>query len=281
MAGCFRAWRETRTVAAGTAVRGRFVAGEARKSSAWDLLVAITSRDLRVKYHGTFLSYFWWIARPLTLGIVLYFALNRVLKLDVPNHAVFLLSALFPWFWFQSAMHSSTGVFIGNAGLLKKVSFPRIILPLSVVAGSTFEFLVTLPVLAIFVLINGINADWTWLIGIPVLVALQFALLAGLGIAAATINVFFRDLAPALDSVLTLLFYVSPIIYPLDQVPDKMKPVLLLNPMVPLIEAWRDLFLYGDLPSWDIWPSVVLTAVAIAAGLLILRAAERDLADAL
>ena len=250
-------------------------------SSTWDLLVAITVRDLRVKYHGTVFSYFWWIAKPLALGLVLYFALGRVLKLDVPHHAIFLLSALFPWFWFQSTVHAATSAFIANDGLIKKVYFPRLILPLAVVLGNTFEFVVTLPVLALLVVANGIAPSWTWLIGIPVLLAVQFVLLAGLGMLVASLNVFFRDTAPGLDAFLTLLFYVSPIIYPLDKVPAGIKPILLLNPLGSLIEAWRALFIDGDLPGLDLWPAVLFAAVAVVLGVTVLRRVDRNLADAL
>lgn len=264
-----------------TAMGGRLATPAHRASSFWDLLLAITIRDLRVKYHGTILSYLWWIARPLTLGLVLYFALGRVLKINVPHHGIFLLSALFPWFWFQGALSASTAAFITNNGLMKKVQFPHLILPLSVVLGATFEFIATLPVLIVLVIADGITPSWMWLPGIAILLVLQFLLLAGLGTLAAVINVFFRDLAPGLDSALTLLFYVSPIIYPLDKVPARVKPVLLINPLASLIDAWRGVFMDGALPGLDVWPAVAFTAIAIVAGLTVLRALGRDMVDAL
>ncbi len=267
----------TATVALG----GRSGARARGGGSAWDLLLAITVRDLRVKYHGTVLSYFWWLARPLTMGVILYFALDRVLKFNVPHPAVFLLSALFPWFWFQGALHASTQAFIANNGLVKKVRFPRIILPLSVVLGATVEFVATLPVLTLLVAVSAVEPSWTWLVGIPLLVALQLALLAGLGVFVAAANVFFRDLAPALDSAMTLLFYATPIIYPLSRVPDGMRQLLQVNPMTPLIEAWRGLFLDGEMPGPEIWPAAVFALIAIAVGLFVLDRADASLADAL
>lgn len=264
-----------------TAMPGRYVASEKPASSFWDLLLAITARDLRVRYHGTFLSYFWWIARPLVLGLVLYFALNKVLALDVENHAAFLLSALFPWFWFQGALFASTGAFVGNAGLLTKVRFPRIILPLSLSLGTAFEFVVTLPVLAVILLATGIHPDWTWVVGIPALIALQLALLCGLGILLATLNVYVRDVTPGINAMLLVLFYLTPILYPLDQVPDGYRQLLMLNPLTPLIEAWRALFMEGELPGADVWPAALFAALAMGAGLWVLRVTGRNMADAL
>ena len=262
-------------------MRSSFAASARSTSSAWDLLLAITLRDLRVKYHGTFLSYFWWIAKPLTLGLVMYFALGRVLKIDIPHHAVFLLASLFPWFWFSGSLGTATNSFVANNGLVKKVQFPRAIVPISVVLGSSFEFIAALPVLMIFVFASGIEPTWAWLVGIPLLFVVQFALLAGLGTLFATVNVFFRDLAPSLDAILTLLFYISPIIYPLSKVPENIRPFMKLNPMVSLLDGWRSVFVDGEFPGLDIWPAVLFAVVSVAVGGWVLNAIGKNMADAL
>jgi ABC-type polysaccharide/polyol phosphate export permease len=268
-------------VAASTAIRGNFAAGARSTSSAWDLLLALTIRDLRVKYHGTVLSYLWWLARPLALGLIMYFALGHVLQVSIPHYAIFLLAALFPWFWFQGALGAATGSFLGNSGLVKKVYFPRAILPLSAVLGQSFEFLATLPVLIVLIIANGIDPAWAWLAGVPLLFAIQICVLAGLGTMLACINVFFRDTSPGLDSFLTLLFYATPIIYPLAKVPSDVRPLMNLNPMVPLIEGWRTVFVDGEMPGLELWPAAVFAAVALALGALTLRYAGKNMADAL
>ncbi len=254
-------------------------------STGWDLLAAITARDMRVRYQGTLLSYVWWIARPLALGAVLYFALGQVLKVrlgvDAPHYSIFLLSALFPWFWFSAGILQSAGSFTANAGLLKKVQFPKPILPLSAIFYNTVQFLLTLPVLIVFVLLAGIDPSLTWLVGIPMLLALQLLLMIGLGTLLATLDVFFKDLGPLLEIVMLLMFYMSPIIYPLDSVPDSFRPILLANPVAPLLEGWRELFLDGTLSVFSLWPSIVLTAVTLALGLGAFRTGEKHFADVL
>ncbi len=232
-------------------------------------------------YQATFFSYLWWIARPLAMGFVLYFALSRVLRLDVPNYSVFLLSALFPWFWFSGSVQQAAGVMIANGGLLKKVRFARLILPLSVVFYNTVQFLCALPVLALFVIVAGIDADVAWVVGIPILLALQLLLLVGLSALVSSVSVFFRDLGPMLGVVLLLMFYVSPIIYPLDRVPEQFKPILLLNPVAPLLDGWRKLFLEGSIPGTELWPTMVFTAALLVLGLGVFRALEKYFADAL
>ncbi len=258
-----------------------FAAAARSATSAWNLLVAITARDLKVQYQGAFLSYLWWIARPLALGGVMYFALGRIVRLGIPNYPVFLLAALFPWFWFSTSIQQGSNAFVANGGLLKKVSFPRLILPLSAVFFNTVQFVLTLPVLALFVVVAGQGLHVTWLLGVPLLLALQLVLHIGLATFLATVNVFSRDLGPLLEVALRLLFYMSPIIYSMDLVPDRFRPILMLNPVAPLLDAWRQLFMDGTLPGTDLWPAIVLAGVALVAGLTTYRALQRYFADAI
>ncbi len=264
-----------------------FAAAVRSAASSWDLLVAITTRDLKVRYQGAILSYMWWIARPLALGGVMYFALGRVARLGIDNYPVFLLTALFPWFWFATSIQQGATSFAGNGGLLKKVNFPRIVLPLSAVFMNTIQFVLTLPVLMLFVFIAAQGSDQidgfhaTWLLGIPILLLLQLALQIGLCTFLASANVFSRDLAPLLEVVMRLLFYMSPIIYSMDLVPDQYRPILMLNPIAPLLDAWRQLFMGGTLPDSDIWPAVVFAGAALVLGLGLYRLTQRYFADAL
>lgn len=265
----------------------RFAAAVRSAISTWDLLVAITTRDLKVRYQGALLSYLWWIARPLALGGVMYFALGRIAKLGIDNYPVFLLSALFPWFWFATSIQQGATSFSGNGGLLKKVNFPRMVLPLSAVLINTVQFVLTLPVLMLFMVIaaqgseqiDGFHA--TWLLGIPILLVIQLALHIGLCTFLASANVFSRDLSPLLEVVMRLLFYMSPIIYSMEIVPDQYRPILMLNPIAPLLEAWRQLFMAGTLPDSDIWPAIVFAGVALVLGLGLYRMTQRYFADAL
>ncbi|MPZ22995.1 MAG: ABC transporter permease [Dehalococcoidia bacterium] len=254
-----------------------------RGGLAWtiDLLFLLTWRDLKVRYQGTILGFFWSVTKPLLLGLVLYFALSEVVRFDVPNYQLFLLAALFPWFWFQTCVMSAIGSFTGNGNLLKKVSFPRYVLPLSMIANHSVHFALSLPVLAAFSLIFADAPGWAWIIGIPLLSLIQVVLISGLSLLVATINVFFRDLEHLTEVAMTLLFYVTPIIYPLDLVPDRYQWILLINPMTCLIEGWRDVLVDNRLPGLELWPAVALSAVLLAAGAFMYRRLERHFADVL
>jgi ABC-type polysaccharide/polyol phosphate export permease len=255
--------------------------GTPSRASVWDLLIALTARELRVRFQGTVLGYLWWVARPLALAAVLYFAMGRVVQLDIDNYGVFLMAGIFPWFWFTSSVSQSAGAFVNHADLVKKVVFPRFILPLSTVLYNTVQYLLTVPILIIFVLASGGSAELTWLIGFPILFALQFVLIAWLSTFFASLHVYLRDVEPVLEIMVMLGFYLTPIIYPLEMVPERFKPFLLFNPLVPLVEAWRQLFLEGELPGLDLWPTILFLVPFMIFGPRLFRRAERHFADAL
>ena len=248
---------------------------------AWDLLFALTTRELILRYRGTVLGYVWWVARPLALGLLLWFAMRKVLAVDVPHYPLFIMTGLFPWFWFSSAVSESTSVLVAHGPLVKKVVFPRAILPLSSSVGNAAQFVLTLPVLLIFVLVGGVGAEPMWLVGIPFLVLLQFLLTVGIGMTLSALNVFFRDIAPLVEVTLTMLFYASAVIFPLDQVPGAMKPFLLANPLTSLMEGWRTVLLDGAFPGWEIWSAIGLAVLVTVVGVVIFRSLERHVADAL
>jgi lipopolysaccharide transport system permease protein len=248
---------------------------------AWDLLFAITTRDLILRYRGTLLGYVWWVARPLALGLLLWFALHRVLSLEVPHYPLFIMTGLFPWFWFASAISESSNVLVSYGPLVKRVVFPRAILPLSTALGNAAQFTFTLPVLFTFILLGGVSAKPMWLVGIPFLIILQFALTVGIGLVLSPLNVFFRDIAPLVDVALTTLFYSSAVIFPLSRVPADIRPILLINPLTGLMVGWRTVLLDGAFPGRDIWPAVALTVLVLALGIAIFRTLEKHLADGL
>jgi lipopolysaccharide transport system permease protein len=170
---------------------------------------------------------------------------------------------------------------VSNGALLKKVPFPRVVLPFATVLNAGFHFVLTMPVLIVLVVISGRVPSWEWLIGLPILAAVQLALTMGVLLLVSSIDVYFRDLEHLIEVVLNLLFYVTPIFYPLAIVPDEWQPVLQINPLTSLIEAWRDLLMNNTLPGLDLWPCLLSTAGALAVGALVFRRLEPGFADAI
>jgi lipopolysaccharide transport system permease protein len=249
----------------------------AQLARTWDLLLLLSVREVKLRYQGTVLGFLWTLAKPLLLALVFSFALSYVLQVKVAGnvpYVLFLLTALFPWTWFQSSIQFSAASFSNNAPLLKKVYFPRFVLPLSAVTSQLFHFVLSIPILAVFLVIAGYHPGPEWLLGVPLLIAIQLLMLAGTVLLVASFNVFLRDLEHLVEVLLNLWFYLTPILYPLSRVPPKVKPLLLINPMSSLIEAWRDLFLYNQLPGADIWPALAFAALVLVAGSIVFKALE-------
>jgi len=235
-----------------------------------------------LRYQDTVFGLVWTLAKPLALGAVLFVALKQFVRIETEDsYHLVLLSGLFPWVWFQTSVLLATPSFAGNGALIKKVQFPRFVLPFSTITNAGIHFLLTIPILIIFLAVAGRAPGATWLIGVPILVVVQLALLMGVVLLVASIDVFFRDLEHLIEVFLTLLFYISPIFYPVEKVPDRWEPLFQLNPLASLIDAWRGLFLNNTLPGVDLWPALVFTLGATIVGGSIFRRLEPRFADAL
>jgi lipopolysaccharide transport system permease protein len=208
-------------------------------------------------------------------------ALKHFVRIEVDDYHLVLLTALFPWVWFQTSVLLATPSFAANGPLLKKVPFPRVVLPFATVLNSGIHFLLAIPILIVLLAVSGKHPNPSWIAGVPILAAVQLGLLMGLVLLIASINVFFRDLEHLVEVLLNLTFYATPILYPLSRVPDDWEPVLLINPLTSLIEAWRDLFTNNTLPGADLWPALVFTAGALLAGSFVFQRLEPEFADAL
>lgn len=219
--------------------------------------------------------------KPLALGAVLFVALKQFVRIDAKDYQLILLTALFPWVWFSTSVLLATPAFASNGALLKKVPFPRVVLPFATVLNAGFHFLLTIPVMIIVLALSHRAPSATWLVGIPALALLQLGLTMGVLMIAASIDVFFRDLEHLVEVLLNLLFYLTPILYPLDRVPDRYRPLVLINPLTSLIEAWRNLLMDGDLPGADLWPALVFTLGALVVGTFVFRRLEPGFPDAL
>ena len=249
-------------------------------SRTWELLALLTVRELKLRYQDTALGFLWSLIKPLLLGAVLYLALRRVIRIDIEDYQLFLLSALFPWFWFQASILLATPAFANNGNLIKKVYFPRFVLPLSTVANNMVHFILSLPIVLIFVLIAGDRPGAAWLLGIPVLAAVQLALVMGIVLIVASFDVFFRDLEHLVEVLLNLWFYLTPILYPMSMVPNGLKPFILINPMTPIIESWREMFMDNSLPGPELLFSAAFAAAALVVGGTVFRRLEGRFADA-
>ncbi len=221
-----------------------------------DLILVLLAKEFKVRYKSTFMGYAWSVIHPLAFASVFFLLFNTIGKFRVPAYSLYLISGLFPWQCIANAVPAANFYFLGNSTLIKKVRFHRATLVLAGVLNELIHFIVSIPVLAAFMLYYGQPPapGWWWLL--PTLMVIQLTMVLGIALTVATCNLFFRDLERLTAITMHLMFYLTPIIYPIDQLPEQWRCLLWANPFAALITCWQGLF-YGG--------SVSLNALAIAA----------------
>ncbi|MBS0854783.1 MULTISPECIES: ABC transporter permease [unclassified Tatumella] len=212
-----------------------------------DLISVLTEKELKVRYKSSFLGYLWSIANPLLFALIYYFIFKLVMRVQIPDYTVFLITGLFPWQWFASSVSNSLFSFISNAQIIKKTVFPRSIIPFCNVFMEFLHFICTIPVIIIFLLIYNMTPSWSWLWGVPLIGMAQMILTLGLSLAISSLNLFFRDLERFIPLVIMLMFYCTPILYSADLIPKEYQWMLKVNPVSEMMLAWRDLFMKGTI----------------------------------
>jgi lipopolysaccharide transport system permease protein len=237
----------------------------------FDLLRVLVDRDMKLLYKRSALGIAWTLINPLLQLAVFSFVFRTVIPINIPRYSSFAFSGLLIWTWSQTALFQATGLITSNKALIRQPNFPTAILPVVTTMTGLIHFLLALPVLIIFLAIDGIQPS-SVLFVLPLLMVIQFILTVGLAYPLAALNVTFRDTQHTLGVLLQMLFYLTPIFYDLNSVPKEFQPFYQLNPMVPLIEAYRAILLKGTQPDWQVLLIVSLAvAVILPIGLAIFR----------
>jgi len=246
-----------------------------------DLLFVLFQKEFKVRYKGKFLGYLWSIASPLAFAMVYYIAFSGIMRVAVEGYPLILVSGLFPWQWFQNSVGSAPNLFVGNASLIKKLNFPRNILSLSTILNHMVHFLLSLPVILIFMVIYGKSPTLAWLYGLPVMMVIQLFTVYGLSLVLATLNLFLRDIERLTQIVMTFVFYFTPIIFTADMIPERYRPLIPVNPAAPLMINWRNLFLHGYLDGYYLLISAGYAVAFLILGTLVYRKLSWKFAEVL
>lgn len=239
------------------------------------LLATLTARELKARYRGSVLGYFWSLVNPLLLLAVYSFVFGFVFRRPVAGttdpYALFLISGLFPWLWASSSLLEGSQALSTNAALLRKAVFPAEVLPMVSVFANLVHFLLALPILAAALAVGrwlGHPVGGWGALLLPAVLALQLPMLAGLALGLAALNTHFKDVRDLLANLLTLLFFMAPILYPLAAVPGaKLQLLLRANPFTPFTLAYQATLFYGTVPAPALWLQMASVAlVSWAAG---------------
>jgi len=213
------------------------------------LIRSLVARDLKARYRGSVLGFFWSFVNPLLLLLIYSFVFTVVMPGARPQElqpfALFMFCGILPWSWFSASLLEGSNSLIAGSNLIKKVLFPAEVLPITSVLANLVHFCFGLPILGLFLLLYDTQASPVKLVWLPVIVAIQLLLTTGLALLAAALTVLFRDVRDLLANLLTFMFFATPIIYPISLAPASVQPYLNLNPFTHLAVAYQGALFRG------------------------------------
>lgn len=226
------------------------------------LAAVLTGRELKTRYRGSTLGFLWTLANPLFLMLVYTLVFSVFMRSAQEHYAVFVFAGLLPWLWFTSSLSLGAVSVVRDGHLLKKVSFPSEILPFTVVAAGGVNFLLSLPLYLLFAILFGVGLGWPLLL-LPLVALLQFVLIYGLALLLSALNVYYRDVEHLVGNLLTLLFFLTPILYAEGTVPERYRPLLALNPAAAMTGSYRAILFDAAWPRPDHLAGLAAWAVAV------------------
>jgi len=236
-----------------------------------DLVMHLIRRDFRLRYLGSLFGSYWNLIHPITM-ILLYTAIfsqmmgARLATLGIENrfaYTIYLCAGLLPWNAFVEMVSRTTRVFLDQAPLIKKVSFPIEVLPTVVIASASFNFAIAFGLLLILCLASGVGIS-EHIVAVPFIFMVQMLLAAGIGMFTAVLNIFFRDVEQVVGIVMQVWFWMTPIVYLKQSVPEGFGKILLMNPMYYLVEMYHQVIVLHQ------WPDLRYFGIALASSVVVL-----------
>lgn len=227
-----------------------------------ELLKTSVKKEIRGKYKNSFLGVIWSFLNPLLQIAVYAFVFPLILQNKQENYVIFLCAGLIPWTFFSTAISRSAFTMIENGNIIKKVYFPREILPISLVTSEAVNFLIATIIILAFVVLSGLGVT-QYIIFYPIVLIAQYLIILAISFIVSSITVYFRDLQHFIGVALQLLFYATPIVYAAESIPANFAWILKVNPMSYIIEGYRAIFYNQTMP--DLTAIGILIVIAIFA----------------
>ena len=244
-----------------------------------EFLKTNVKKDIRGKYKGSFLGILWSFINPLLMTLVYAIVFPFILRNGPDHYVTFIVIAILPWNWFVTVMSQGTFTMIGNADIIKKVYFPREILPLSVATSGLVNYFISIPIILAFLFFSGIGYSWN-ILWLPLIVLTQYILTIGIIMITSAINVYIRDLEYIVNFIVTMLFYGTPVLYSATLFPEKYRWILYLNPMTTIINSYRDIFYSKQMPDMNyLLPVLGFSILLMLFGIGIFRKLKKGFAE--
>lgn len=228
-----------------------------------EMILSLVKRDLKSRYKGSVLGFFWMFLNPLLQLGVYTIVFSTIMRMGIDKFYLFLFVALVPWLFFSTCLSAGPGVIFSQQDMVKKIYFPREVLPLSFTLSQFVNMLLSFIVIFVVVFISGVKINVTALLYLPLIMIIEFIMALGITYLVSALNVYFRDLEHIMSIVSMAWMYLTPIMYPIEMIPEQYVKLFYLNPMTSVIIAYRDILYYGKVPQVETLTQAMIMGIGI------------------
>lgn len=247
-----------------------------------EMIRSLVRKELRGRYKGSILGFLWTFINPLLQLMVYTIVFSTILKSDIDKYYLFLFVALIPWIFFSTSLTGGASSILNQKDMVKKIYFPRQVMPISFVSTCFVNMLLCFIVIFIVIGFSGIGVNFVALLYLPIIMFVQYILALGVAMLSSAITVYFRDLEHILGIVAMAWQYLTPVMYSIDIVPESYLPLFMANPMTPIIQAYRDILYYKQVPELGtLVHAFILGSIILFVGCVIFERLQRNFVEEL
>jgi lipopolysaccharide transport system permease protein len=244
-----------------------------------EMLKNLVRKELRTRYKGSVLGFLWTFINPLLQLLVYTVIFSTVMRINIDRFYIFMFVALLPWIFFSTSVQSSSSTIISNKDLIKKIYFPRVVLPVSVVISGLMNMIFSFAIVFPALIISGIGITPA-VIYLPIVMIAALIMTLGFSVLFSGLNVYFRDLEHILGIVIMAWFYFTPIVYPVEMIPESFLRLFFLNPITPIILGFRDILYYGIAPNFAMLGiNMILGLILLVFAFMVFQNLQKNFAE--
>lgn len=245
-----------------------------------DMIISLVKRDLRGRYLGSVLGFLWSFVNPLGQIIIYTVVFSFIFRTGLENYYMYMIAGLIPWLFFSGAIQEGTGAIRAQSDMIKKIYFPRAVIPISVTTSNFVNMLFCFIVVFAVLIVTRYGANPMALLFLPIVMIIEYFLTLGVVLIVSAVQVYFRDLQQIIGLVLMAWIYLTPIMYTIDYIPESVRRIYIyINPMTPVIEAYHDILYWKRIPSGNLLVSAVAAVIVLIIGIMVFKKLEANFAE--
>lgn len=247
-----------------------------------EMIISLVKRDLKSRYKGSFLGFLWMFLNPLLQMFVYNIVFSAIMRMGIDKFYLFLFVALVPWLFFSTCLSTGTTVIFSQQDMVKKIYFPREVLPIAFTLSQFVNMLLSFIVIFVIVFFSGVKVDLIAFLYLPLVMIIEFILALGVTFLVSVLTVYFRDLEHIMSIISLAWMYLTPIVYPVEYIPEKYLSLFYLNPMTSITIAYRDILYYGQAPQMStLVNATILGIIVLIIGKITFSKLQRGFAEEL